>query len=92
MPSLYKVLGADGRSIHGGNAVWHLPSGGRPGKWMPAVAGPSTACGTGYHLAEIAELLNWIQRDCRIYSSEGRGDSDRVGTTIAYRQARLLRR
>ncbi len=28
-PVYYKVLGAKGKAIHGGNGFWHLPSGKR---------------------------------------------------------------
>jgi len=89
-PTLYKVLGTKGQSIHGGDAEWALPNG-KPGKWMPKIESPS-CCSRGYHLVELFSLPDWLRAGCTIYVAEGKGpkDSDNSGKT-AFSQARLIR-
>jgi hypothetical protein len=88
---LYKVLGANAQSIHGGDSTWHKPKG-HPGKWMPKIERVK-CCTSGYHLVELTSLAEWLREDCTIYLAEGRGakDSDGEGKT-AYAEARLIRR
>lgn len=90
--TLYKVLGPNGESIHGGTGTWFLPKGKRPGKWMPKVE-HVWVCSSGYHLVTITALPRWLILDCTIWEAEGRGaeDGDAQGKT-AFAQARLLRR
>jgi len=47
--TLLKVLSPEGVPLHGGAGCWNLPSGKRPGKWMPWVT-PVECCKSGYHL------------------------------------------
>ena len=61
----YKVLDERGRSCHGGSAVWSLPTRNAdgtwtPGDWMPEVGGILRLCLTGYHVATIDQLLDWL--------------------------------
>jgi hypothetical protein len=88
---LYKVLGASGRSIHGGKADWSLPAEGGPGAWMPRAA-KVKCCSRGYHLVELYALPMWLRADCTIYEAEGRGTHATDGTgKTAFSQARLIR-
>jgi hypothetical protein len=92
MSDLYKVLGPNAESIHGGTGQWHKPKGKRPGKWMDLIANPA-CCARGYHLVELSLLIEWMRANCTIYLAEGRGvsHSDNSGKT-AFAQARLIRR
>jgi hypothetical protein len=93
MSKLYKIIGLDGKPIHGGTGRWHLPTDDAPGGWMPDVAGTIIACERGYHLVTQVGLFNWFKCPAAIYEAEGRGDhhSDDNAKT-AFRSARLLRR
>lgn len=89
---LYKIVGPNGEALHGGSGCWHMPTRGRPGKWMPAVA-DVRACHSGYHLVTAAGLLGWLPRnDGLLCEAEGRGarDSD-DGKKTAFAQARIVR-
>lgn len=92
MTTLYKVLGPNAESIHGGSGAWFRPSGKRPGKWMPEIK-DVRCCQRGYHLVEASYLPSWLRKDCTIWVAEGRG-ATHTNTTdkTAYAQARLLRR
>jgi hypothetical protein len=92
MTDLYKVLGPNAESIHGGTGQWHKPKGKRPGKWMTVITDPR-CCQWGYHLVELQSLPGWLTTGCTIYLAEGRGGShtDGLGKT-AFAQARLIRR
>ena len=89
--ALYKVLGPNAQSIHGGKGSWHKPVGKRPGKWMEKIYRP-LCCERGYHLVELYSLPEWLAADCTIWEAEGKGTShtDGAGKT-AYAQARLIR-
>jgi Immunity protein Imm5 len=90
--TLYKVLGPNAESIHGGTGQWHKPKGKRPGKWMDVITNPY-CCRRGYHLVELSALPEWLVADCTIYVAEGRGDSHTDGSgKTAFVQARLIRR
>ena len=88
--TMYKVLGANGESIHGGSGVWPLPHDGQPGEWTQAVK--PRVCVAGWHLVELRDLPAWLKPDCTIWEAEGRGPSDSDGNgKTAYTQARLIR-
>ena len=88
---LYKVLGPEAQSIHGGKGTWHKPKGKRPGKWMDEIKTPH-CCERGYHLVALYSLPEWLAADCTIYLAEGRGDSHTDGSgKTAFAQARLIR-
>ena len=90
--TLYKVLGPQAESIHGGAGTWHKPSETHPGKWMPAVKDVK-CCKRGYHLVELDALPEWLRADCTIWEAEGKGASHTDGTgKTAFAQARLLKR
>jgi hypothetical protein len=99
--TLYKVLGPDGRSIHGGKLTWSLPRQMPDGSWIPGewheATGALELCRNGLHLTdERGVWRNWIKVGAVAWEAEARGD--RVGTLtdyterkIAVRECRLLR-
>lgn len=89
MPTLYKVLGIDGRSRNGGNMQWHLPVARQPGKWMPNIEGEIIPCQNGYHVVIGSQLLGWLGP--RIFEVEVRGDQVKRDDKIVVREARLIR-
>jgi len=54
----YKYLNADGTPYNGGAGTWHLPKGGRPGRWMPKILN-LVPCKSGYHGCREQDLLSW---------------------------------
>ena len=56
---LYKVLGENGESFHGGSGVWSLPKNGHPGEWMPEIKGIKM-CRRGYHACREGDLVLWL--------------------------------
>lgn len=61
----YKVLDKHGRSCHGGDAEWSLPTQNddgtwTPGEWMPEVRGNLEPCANGYHVVTLEQLLDWL--------------------------------
>jgi len=87
---LFKVLGPNGESIHGGNGQWPLPYDDQPGEWYDCGVAP-VICQTGLHL--VSDPLRWWRPKARLFLAET--DSD-VGCCsdnsekIAVRRARLL--
>ena len=65
MVKYYKVLDKHGRSCHGGDAEWSLPTRNAdgtwsPGEWMPPVEGDLEPCLNGYHVVTLEQLLDWL--------------------------------
>ena len=88
---LYKVLAEDGTPFHGGSGRWALPADGKPGAWMPRLAGRLVACRYGYHLCERDNLIYWLGPT--IWEAETRSRKLlRDGTKSVVSTARLLRR
>jgi hypothetical protein len=85
---LYKMLGPDGRSCNGGNALWSPPSGKRLGKWMPRV--PVDPCRSGYHVCAAKHLFSWLGP--AIWVVEVRGEVVDAGDKLVAEQARLVAR
>lgn len=61
----YKVLDKHGRSCHGGDAEWSLPTQNddgtwTPGEWMPEVRGNLEPCANGYHVVTLEQLPDWL--------------------------------
>ena len=61
----YKVLDKHGRSCHGGEAEWSLPTRNAdgtwtPGEWMPEVRGNLEPCANGYHVVTLEQLPDWL--------------------------------
>ena len=89
----YKVLGAEGQAIHGGELRWSLPQGDQPGEWH-TVTGRIVVCQHGLHLT-TRPIHFWLAGS-RVFEAEWRGDADqseleRAGSEkIAVREARLL--
>ena len=88
--TLYKVLDAEGKAMHGGSGQWRLPKGDQPGEWMPPIKGNLIPCANGYHLTDRASLIQWIGPT--IWEAEGRGDSVADTEKSAWREARLIRK
>ena len=92
--TLYKILDAQGRSCNGGNMSWSLPVQNAdgtwtPGEWMPAIGGELVACENGYHLAEDAQMLEWL--NARLFVVEYRGERIDEDDKIVVREACLVR-
>ena len=92
--SLYKVLGQDGKAIHGGLLDWSLPvkkgRAWKPGKWHK-VEPPIECCRTGLHLVEEDGIYSWYKPYCKVFEAEGAGAESREGNKIAFERARLIR-
>ena len=87
----YKALNTDGTPCNGGaGPAWFLPTGNRPGKWMPPIKGELVACENGYHLCRLKDMPRWLGP--AIYEAEYRGDSIKGGGKVVVRQARLISR
>lgn len=91
----YKVL-VQGRSCHGGDCEYSLPTQSddgtwEPGEWMPEISGPLEPCGNGYHLTR--EPARWWREGAECYEAEWDGDyiADDYDT-IVVRRCQLLRR
>ena|SRR5690606_7242846 len=84
----YKALGPGGRALMG-DGTWHLPAGGRPGKWMPEIT-DLVPCQRGYHVATDLQLVNWLGPE--LFETECRGEHIDHGDKHVFSQARLVRR
>ena len=87
--TLYKVLDEKGCAFHGGHGKWHLPSGKRPGKWMPEIK-DIVPCRRGYHVVTLAQLPEWLGP--ALYEVEVRGERIDQANKSVVSQARLIRR
>lgn len=88
---LYKFLNEDGTTAQG-YGKWHLPKNGKPGKWMPKIAGELVACENGYHLCrQSTDLLEWCGAPA-LYRAEYRLEMVEADDKVVVRQARLLDR
>ena len=90
----YKVLDARGCSCYGGTLQWSLPTqdaGGAwtAGDWMPEIDGALRPCANGYHLAEDAQVLEWLH--ARIFIAETDGEVITGDDKVVVRRVRLLR-
>ena len=82
---LYKVL-EDGKSVHGGNLTWSLPTpdgdnGFLPGDWHE-VWGQVVICRNGLHLT-TNPYGRWMTFNASVYEAEGAGDVVRDGDTLS---------
>ena len=85
----YKVLNDDGSCFHGGNGKWPLPSGKRPGKWMPKID-KIAPCQSGYHILKREHVVGWLGP--AIFEVEVRGDVVWADDKGVAQQARLVRK
>ena len=90
MDDYYKVTLSDGSACHGGTGKWHLPRGGRPGKWMPPV--DVLPCRSGYHVCRADQLVQWLGGEHHIvWAVEVRGAVVDAGDKVVVSEARLIR-
>ena len=92
--TLFKTLNAYGASCNGGNVQWNLPTQNAdgswtPGAWMTAIEGELLPCENGYHLAEDAQILDWLNE--RLFEAEYRGERVYGDNKLVVRECRLLR-
>lgn len=94
-PKYYKVIGADNKSVHGGDFDWteYLPKGDEPGKWTPEIR-EVVPCQSGYHVTEFWNM--WYGENYRVFECEVRGEGksdDSVGVMdkMTFSSIRLLR-
>ena len=90
---LFKVLSADGRSCHGGDLQWPLPTQRSDGTWAPGepvkVAGKVVPCKNGIHLATARQVLtDWMGE--RIWVAQWRGELVDADNKWVAREVRLL--
>ena len=81
--TLYKVLGEDMRSCHGGDHIW------TPGEWTPPV--DPRMCKQGWHLCRgTMQLLEWLGP--QIWVAEARGKILESDDKICVESCRIVRR
>ena len=87
----YKVL-VDGKSCHGGDLVWSLPTANADGTWTPGdwheADGAVRVCARGLHLT--TDPMRWPKFGMQVFTAEGAGASDTEGDKTAFQRARLL--
>ncbi len=66
----YKVL-VNGKSCHGGDLTWSLPTDGKPGDWHE-VAGKIVLCENGLHVT--TNPVHWWKDGCTVYEVEIDGE------------------
>lgn len=90
---LFKVLSADGRSCHGGNLQWPLPTQSPDGSWTPgaavSVTGPLEPCKNGIHLATARQVVERWQGE-RVYVAQWHGELIGAEDKYVARSVRLL--
>lgn len=86
----YKVL-VNGKSCHGGNLVWSLPTETAPGEWH-SVEGAIILCSNGLHLT--SDPNHWWKDGCTVYEAEidgGIGGRDDSKAKVVVAKTRLLK-
>jgi len=63
---LYKIL-VNGKSCHGGDMLWSLPTANGPGNWHAIEDNPQL-CIKGFHLTQ--NVLEWYKKGCDVYEAE----------------------
>lgn len=81
--TLYKVLDADLRSMHGGTGEWV------PGEWR-SVRGALEPCRRGLHLARATDLVRWLGPT--IWVAEWEGERIDTDDKVIVRRARIVSR
>ena len=66
----YKVL-VDGKSCHGGDLIWSLPTETEPGDWQE-VSGTLILCERGLHVT--TNPVHWWKDGCTVYEVEIDGE------------------
>jgi len=90
----YKVLDKHGRSCHGGDAEWSLPTQNddgtwTPGEWMPEIEGELEPCRNGYHVVTLEQLPSWFGE--RIFEVEVGDEIVHADDKSVVRTCRLTR-
>ena len=88
MDQLYISLGTDAREHDETDRIWHLPTAGKPGVWMPPAIG-DLSFDTGYVLYRFPRVLKGLGP--RLYAADYRGDLVDLEDQVIVRQARLFR-
>jgi hypothetical protein len=83
----FKFLGPGGSTIISG-AVWSLPDGRRPGRWLEV--GRLRPCREGIHACRTEHLAYWIHQE--LYEIELSGDIVESRHKVVASRGRLLRR
>lgn len=92
---LFKIL-VDGKSAHGGNLTWSLPTQSDngvfvPGRWH-SVKGELEMCSNGLHVCTWDQAWNeWMKIDADIYEVETRGKVIRDHNKSVARSVRLMK-
>lgn len=85
MPKMYKLLDANGNSIHGGTQLW-IP-GQRTEKVEPRI------CQAGYHLVPSWGIAPWLKIGAVVWSAKGFGKTSSQDTRkIAFESAMVTER
>ena len=88
--TIFKVLGVDGRSCHGGHGTWNLPRRpSAPGKWMPKIENV-VPCARGYHLVKGEQVIPWLRGG--LWIAEWKGEYVDHKDKFVVGQARLVRK
>jgi hypothetical protein len=85
---LYKVL-VNGKSCHGGDLVWSLPQGKKPGKWH-TVEGDLKICQKGIHVT--TERFSWYKWGCEVYEAEAKDIIEWEEDKCVARSVRLIKK
>ena len=89
---LFKIL-KDGRSCHGGELAWELPTQQTDGSWVPAewreIAGPLSLCSHGFHLTTAPN--KWWLDGVTAWIAESDGESISSEEKSCHRRVRLMR-
>lgn len=86
----YKVL-VNGKSCHGGNLIWSLPTENAFGEWH-SVEGNIVLCSNGLHLT--SDPNHWWKDGCTVYEAEidgTIGDRDDSKAKVVVAKTRLLK-
>ena len=88
----YKFINNDKTAVHaiGFSFADYLPSGRRPGKWLPEIA-DLQMCKSGYHVADASQLADWLTCGT-LYVAEVRGGALHESDKSAHQQMRLTRK
>jgi hypothetical protein len=85
----FKITTTDGLPLVR-TGEYALPTGRRPGKWMPKMS-PVVTCQTGYHVLTVDQIVTYDYIGPRIWIVEVRGKNVDQADKSAYEQMRFVR-